>query len=54
MNHDIDHCPGYLCLKRDSCLRFLAGQEAIEKKMEHVWWMSTPDNNENCVYYLEK
>jgi hypothetical protein len=45
MNHDIAHCNGEKCDRRDTCQRFRAHMEAVRLDLKHVGYLAA----ENCI-----
>ena len=53
MQHDIAHCAGGLCPRKETCYRYLAGLEAQKAGMT-VSWVSPLYGENRCVFYIEK
>lgn len=53
MNHDIIHCEGGLCPRRENCIRFLASEEAKKEGLT-VTYVTPLYGETRCVYYLPK
>ena len=52
MLHDITHCAGGLCPRKELCYRYLAGIEAQKSGMI-VSWISPLYGENRCVYFME-
>ena len=53
MQHDIAHCAGGLCPRKETCYRYLAGLEAQKAGMT-VSGVSPLYGENRCVFYIEK
>lgn len=53
MNHDISHCEGVSCPKKDNCYRHIAYGEAIyEKLIMFTIFTNPPYKNGGCKYFI--
>lgn len=53
MIHDIAHCEGGGCPLKDKCYRFLAHQEAVERHLKYMTYITTPPHVEDkCDAYI--
>lgn len=53
MTHDITHCEGIGCKRRDKCHRYLAHLEAVRLKLNYLTYRKIDDVN-NCDMFWEE
>lgn len=56
MMHDISHCSKHTCPLKDSCYRYLAYLEAVERNYQYITiivWDDISSKEENCDAYWE-
>ena len=55
MMHDISHCSKHTCPLKDTCYRYLAYLEAIERNLEYITVIVWDKNNstDECDAYWE-
>ena len=56
MMHDISHCGKHTCPLKDSCYRYLAYLEAVERNYQYITiivWDDTSSEEEDCDAYWE-
>lgn len=55
MIHDIAHCEGINCQSKESCYRYKAHLEAIDRKLDYLTYLVLDSNKEydkeNCQSY---
>ena len=53
MNHDITHCKGDNCSKRDHCMRYKAHDELQRPNKRGLYSYLLSNNGNDCLYFLE-
>lgn len=54
MTHDIAHCNGEGCKRRDKCRRYLAHLEAVRLKLDYLTYLNIESDVDDCKMFWEE